>query len=93
VRRVRLPSAADVQDVLGLDGERDVAQAQRHEAAIGVGLEDREAVVLRTEPHPADSDLAGEVVGRVVDNGGHDAGSNGGPRSQLQGSGTGLPAT
>src|SRR5215218_9540409 len=44
VRGVRLPSTADVQDVLGLDSQRDIAQAQRHDAAVGVGLEDREAL-------------------------------------------------
>ena len=54
MRRVRLPSPADVQDVIGFDRERDVAQAQRHDAAIGVGLEDRESVVLRAKPHSAD---------------------------------------
>ncbi len=45
VRRVVLPTPADLQHVVGLDSERDAAKPQRHDVAVGVGFEDREAVV------------------------------------------------
>jgi hypothetical protein len=52
-RRVRLPRRGYAQDVLNLQGERDVTEAQRDELAGDVGLEDREAVVRRAKAHPA----------------------------------------
>ena len=53
---------------------------------VGFGLEDREAVVGRAKPHPADPDLPGEVVARLLGRDGHHAGSTGAPSPQPRGS-------